>query len=74
MSTGPHPNSILFYMVREEFSCRSLKNLKEHLKLSAEKMGITNTLKWYQDYDPKNNAHKVKFWLLLTKQFIQSYS
>ncbi|KAL7724818.1 hypothetical protein ACLKA6_017308 [Drosophila palustris] len=36
----------------------------ENLKLSAKKMGITNALKWYQDYDPKNNAHKVKSLLL----------
>ncbi|KAM8707462.1 hypothetical protein ACLKA7_011531 [Drosophila subpalustris] len=36
----------------------------ENLKLSAEKMGITNTLKWFKDYNKKKNAHKVKFGFL----------
>lgn len=41
-----------------------LKILKENLKQSAEKMGILDTFKLYQDNDPKHKAHKVRSWLL----------
>jgi len=33
------------------------------LKQSAEKRGIGNTFKLYQDNDPKHKAYKVKSWL-----------
>jgi len=41
-----------------------LKILEENLKQSAEKMGIRNTFKLYQDNDPKHKAYKVRSWLL----------
>jgi len=41
-----------------------LEILEENLKQSAEKMGIRNTFKLYQDNDPKNEAYKVRSWLL----------
>ena len=41
-----------------------LKILKENLKQSAEKFGISDTFKLYQDNDPKHKAHKVRSWLL----------
>jgi len=36
------------------------KILQENYKQSAEKMGIGNTFKLYQDSDPKHKAHKVR--------------
>ncbi|KAH8269344.1 hypothetical protein KR018_005751, partial [Drosophila ironensis] len=41
-----------------------LKILKGNLKQSAEKMGIENIFKLYQDNDPKHKAYKVKSRLL----------
>jgi len=41
-----------------------LKILKENFKQSAEKMGIRNTFKLYQDNDPKHKGYKVRSWLL----------
>lgn len=38
--------------------------LKQHLKASAEKMGLTNTFRFYQDNDPKHTSYLVKEWLL----------
>lgn len=41
-----------------------LKILKENLRQSADKMGIKETFKLYQDNDPKHKAHQVRLWLL----------
>lgn len=41
-----------------------LNILKENLKKSAEKMGILQSFKLYQDNDPKHKAHIVREWLL----------
>ncbi|GBM62691.1 hypothetical protein AVEN_46509-1 [Araneus ventricosus] len=38
--------------------------LKENLKISAQKLGIQNTFKLYQDNDPKHTALSVLLWLL----------
>ncbi|GBL75743.1 Transposable element Tc1 transposase [Araneus ventricosus] len=38
--------------------------LKENLKIFAQKLGIQNTLKLYQDNDPKYTALNVRLWLL----------
>lgn len=38
--------------------------LKQHLHKSAEKLGIRDTFKFYQDNDPKRKFHIVKSWLL----------
>lgn len=38
--------------------------LKQHLKSSAEKMGLGNTFTFYQDNDPKPTSYLVKEWLL----------
>ncbi|GBN10735.1 Transposable element Tc1 transposase [Araneus ventricosus] len=38
--------------------------LKENLKISAQKFGIQNTFKLYQDNDPKHTALNVRLWLL----------
>ncbi|GBO16604.1 hypothetical protein AVEN_186310-1 [Araneus ventricosus] len=38
--------------------------LKENLKISAQKPGIQNTFKLYQDNDPKHTALNVCLWLL----------
>lgn len=38
--------------------------LKTHLRSSAEKMGILDTFRFYQDNDPKHKSHLVRQWLL----------
>ena len=38
------------------------KILKTNFKQSAEKMGIKDTFKLYQDNDPKHKAYKVRTW------------
>ncbi|GBN21902.1 hypothetical protein AVEN_10147-1 [Araneus ventricosus] len=38
--------------------------LKENLKISAQKLGIQNKFKLYQDNDPKHTALNVRLWLL----------
>lgn len=41
-----------------------LNLLKECLPASAEKLGVVDQFKYYQDNDPKHKAHKVRMWLL----------
>lgn len=41
-----------------------LEILKNNLRSSAEKLGILDTFKFYQDNDPKHKAYKVRSWLL----------
>lgn len=41
-----------------------LTTLKQNLKQSAEKMGISYSFKLYQDKDPNHKAHVVREWLL----------
>lgn len=38
--------------------------LKEHLHRSAEKLGVRDRFKFYQDNDPKHKSHLVRSWLL----------
>ncbi|GBM43466.1 Transposable element Tc1 transposase [Araneus ventricosus] len=38
--------------------------LKENLKISAQKLGIQNTFKLYQDNDPKHTVLNVRLWQL----------
>lgn len=38
--------------------------LKQNLRQSAEKLGISNEFKFYQDNDPKHKAWKTRLWLL----------
>ena len=47
-------------MLKEQY----LAILKEHFKASAARMGILDTLKCYQDNDPKHTAHITRSWLL----------
>ncbi|KAJ4427371.1 hypothetical protein ANN_24992 [Periplaneta americana] len=41
-----------------------LRILKGHLQRSAEKLGIQDTFKYYQDSDPRHKAYDVWSWLL----------
>lgn len=41
-----------------------LQILKQNLHKSAEKLGIRNTFKFYQDNDPKHKSYIVRNWLL----------
>ncbi|GBM62500.1 hypothetical protein AVEN_145985-1 [Araneus ventricosus] len=41
-----------------------LNILKENLKVSAQKLGIQNIFKLYQDNDPKHTAINIRLWLV----------
>lgn len=41
-----------------------LQLLKDNLRKSAEKLGVLETFKFYQDNDPKHMAYEVRSWLL----------